>query len=157
MTRLFRIASYPQPKYSSSATFIGNTDCQRDVEACDGLDNDGDGQTDEGFDSDQDGLPDCFDAETCDGVDNDGDGQVDEGFPDLIGDGLAHCFDVEPCNCKDDDGDGQLDEACLYTVQLSLTAVERWTAWLDGQPWGTDNDWTTIEHLSGTVVGGGRH
>ncbi len=48
------------------------------VEICDGLDNDGDGEVDEGFDVDADGVPDCFDLEECDGVDNDGDGEIDE-------------------------------------------------------------------------------
>lgn len=49
-----------------------------DSEACDGVDNDGDGLVDEGFDADDDGLADCFDDEDCDGIDNDGDGLADE-------------------------------------------------------------------------------
>jgi hypothetical protein len=61
------------------------------AEVCDGIDNDGDGDVDEGFDI---GDADCIVAgalapsaaaddpppEVCDGVDNDGDGDVDEGF-----------------------------------------------------------------------------
>ena len=61
------------------------------TEICDGLDNDGDGQVDEGFaDTDNDGIADCVDIETCDGLDNDGDGLVDEGF-DNDNDGYTSC------------------------------------------------------------------
>ena len=49
-------------------------------EVCDGIDNDGDGEIDEGFDTDNDGTPDCDDIEECDGVDNNGDGEIDEGL-----------------------------------------------------------------------------
>ncbi len=43
----------------------GTADCI-DVEECDGLDNDGDGQVDEGYpDSDNDGIADCIDTSTC--------------------------------------------------------------------------------------------
>ena len=60
-------------------------------EVCDGIDNDGDGDIDEGFsDNDGDGSADCVDCddddptistatdEVCDGIDNDCDGVVDE-------------------------------------------------------------------------------
>ncbi len=99
-------------------------------EVCDGVDNDGDGSTDEGsLDSDSDGMADCVDAdddndgisdadeiacgsnplvaastcEVCDGIDNDGDGTVDEGFTNTDGDNMADCVD------PDDDNDGVLD------------------------------------------------
>jgi len=129
------------------------------TEVCDGLDNDCDGETDEGFspglpcDGDDDDL--CADGwvtctwdgraecreitppnrkEVCDGVDNDCDGVTDEGFavrepcdgededrcregflvcaPDGLGvvcdeKGPAH---VETCNGRDDDCDGVVDE-----------------------------------------------
>ena len=58
---------------------------------CDGINNDGDGELDEGFDSDYDGLADCFDVEERDGVDNDGDGETDEHL-DADSDGVPDCF-----------------------------------------------------------------
>jgi hypothetical protein len=51
------------------------------TEACNGVDDDCDGSTDEGMpDSDSDGLCDARDTEACDGLDNDGDGLGDEGL-----------------------------------------------------------------------------
>ncbi len=99
------------------------------VEVCDGVDNDCDGQLDEGFlDSDGDALRDCADedddndgavdvsdcqpldpavsplkTERCNGIDDDCDAQVDEAFADLDLDGQADCVDT------DDDGDGDPD------------------------------------------------
>lgn len=80
-------------------------------EICDGIDNDLNGQIDEG-DSDGDGVFDCFDPEDCDLVDNDGDGEIDEGFPltDTDGDGVIDCADEEECDGADNDGDGLVDE-----------------------------------------------
>ena len=97
-------------------------------EICDGLDNNCDGVTDEGFadydmdgeancvdeDDDGDGDPDVTDCEPlsgstyngaeemCDCIDNDCDGKTDEGFPDMDGDG---CCDID----DDMDGDGVSD------------------------------------------------
>jgi hypothetical protein len=89
------------------------------LELCDGLNNDCDGQTDEGDvcgepDSDADGDPDASDcndadasvhhgaAEICDAQDNDCDGQTDEGDvcaePDSDGDG-----DPDASDCNDSD------------------------------------------------------
>lgn len=79
------------------------------VEICDGIDNDGNGQVDEGFDSDRDGVADCFDNEECDLQDNDGNGQIDEGF-DFDGDEIANCLDIEESDGFDNDGDGEIDE-----------------------------------------------
>ncbi len=110
------------------------------AEACDGLDNDCDGQTDEGFsDLDGDGTMDCVDPDddgdgVPDGVDNcpivanpnqtdtDGDGLGDACDADDDGDGvpdeldcaplikLIHPFAVEVCDGFDNDCDGQTDE-----------------------------------------------
>ncbi|MDO6473689.1 T9SS type A sorting domain-containing protein, partial [Maribacter sp. 1_MG-2023] len=100
-------------------------------EVCDGMDNDGDGDIDEGFDADQDGIADCeddctgdssmdsdgdgipdaCDVEQCDGNDNDGDGYIDEGF-DTDQDGVADCEDdCDGDNSMDSDGDG-IPDAC---------------------------------------------
>ena len=83
------------------------------VEVCDGVDNDGDGLVDEGFDdADGDGSAACIDCddddplvggrtkEFCDGQDNDCDGGVDEGF-DEDGDGWATCLG----DCDDEDAE----------------------------------------------------
>ena len=105
-------------------------ECTPVDEVCNGLDDNCDGVTDDGFpDTDSDGQADCIDLdddgdgtpdpsdcsplddqaypgapEQCNGMDDDCDGQADEMYPDLDGDGLADCVD------SDDDNDGALDE-----------------------------------------------
>ncbi|MFM7200312.1 MAG: caspase domain-containing protein [Myxococcota bacterium] len=99
------------------------------VEKCDGIDNDLDGETDEGFDQNRNRIGDCMESEKCNGIDDNGDGQVDEGF-DLDGDGYRarelcgqtygddcddHHIAVHPQqkdwgNLRDDDCDGLFDE-----------------------------------------------
>ena len=116
------------------------------LEACDGLDNDCNGKTDEGFeDYDGDGEADCIDVDTdedgdpdeqdcaplnpaifsgakeaCDGVDNNCNNQVDEGWPDFDLDGLANCID------PDDDNDGDIDgnDCAPLDPQMHTNAVE---------------------------------
>ena len=99
------------------------------VEACNGVDDNCSGQTDEGFtNSDTDSAADCVDAdddndgdpdtsdcapknpaisklaiEVCNGKDDDCDSLIDEGFSNLDGDSDADCVDV------DDDNDGDPD------------------------------------------------
>jgi hypothetical protein len=73
-------------------------------EVCDGIDNNCDGQTDEGMpDSDNDGILDCFDTDgDNDGVDDDKDCEPDNPnvFP----------GNTEACNLIDDDCDNETDE-----------------------------------------------
>ena len=78
---------------------------------CDGIDNDCDGEVDEGYgDTDGDGTADCVDTEECDGLDNDGDGDVDEEQSDVDGDGTCDDIDTEECDGIDNTGDGLVDE-----------------------------------------------
>ena len=122
------------------------------AEICDGLDNDCNGETDEGFDdTDSDGLADCVDSdddsdgdpdvsdcaplnseesnkalESCDGADNNCNGIVDESFPDTDGDGVADCVDPD----DDDDGDpdatdcGPLDEAVHHGAKELCNGID---------------------------------
>ncbi|MBX3273058.1 MAG: hypothetical protein KF729_22535 [Sandaracinaceae bacterium] len=71
--------------------------CVERPEQCNGLDDDCDGEIDEGFE----GI-----AEACNGLDDDCDGAIDEGFADI----------PEACNGLDDDCDGALDEDFDLTV-----------------------------------------
>jgi endonuclease G, mitochondrial len=112
-------------------------------EVCDGVDNDLNEGTDEGFtntdgdaqancvdaDDDNDGVSDAAEIsagsdplnsnstpEVCDGVDNDLNEGIDEGFPNTDGDGQANCVDT------DDDNDGVSDTAEIAAGSDPLNA-----------------------------------
>ena len=71
------------------------------VELCDGIDNDCNGNIDNGApDSDSDGTCDAYDSEDCDTLDNDGDGEVDEGLPDSDSDGICDEQDDRLRGCR---------------------------------------------------------
>ena len=94
------------------------------AEACNGRDDNCDGDVDEGFDLDGDGYAtcdgDCDDDdetvhqgadEVCDGIDNDCDELVDEGY-DADGDGYYSCDDPGDCNDSDEDVNPAAEEVC---------------------------------------------
>ncbi len=74
------------------------TECMPDVEVCDYMDNDCDGDIDEGCEG-------CS-PEICDGIDNDCDDQIDEGCPDCVLDGETCETHADCCNgnCREDLG-----------------------------------------------------
>ena len=112
-------------------------------EACNGVDDDCDSATDEGFpnldgdasadcvdtDDDGDGDPDTSDCapldaaigaladDACNGVDDDCDSATDEGFPNLDGDASADCLDT------DDDGDGDADTSDCAPLEAAIGAL----------------------------------
>ncbi len=132
-------------------------------EACDGLDNDCDGATDDGWpDANNDGVANCIDpdddgddvadeADNCplspntDQADLDGDGQGDACDPDIDGDGSPNTLDCAPtnpdqtapqtevCNGADDDCDGQTDEANSLGCKIYYPDVDEDGYGADGQ------------------------
>lgn len=80
------------------------------VEACNELDDDCDGDVDEGFDNDRDGFSTCEDPPDCDDFDE----TSYPGAEEICGDGIDQdCSGAdESCGCQDLDGDGHGDPSC---------------------------------------------
>ena len=102
------------------------------LEACNGKDDDCDGLTDEGLTNACGG---CGEAppEACNGQDDDCDGEIDEGVTNNCG----GCGDTAPeiCNGKDDDCDGEVDEGlgCGGCVPLPEEICDGYDNDCDGQ------------------------
>jgi hypothetical protein len=133
----------------------GTSDCNDDepesfpgnTEICDVLDNDCNGETDEGFDADLDGFTicgadgdvlaladnDCDDTEStvfpgnpelCDGLDNDCDGFVDNNMPDADNDGVTACDDCDDTNPASYPGANEICDGLLNDCTSTLPADE---------------------------------
>lgn len=107
-------------------------------EPCDCIDNDGDGEVDEGC-----GFIwtlSCVDG--CDCIDNDKDGQVDE---DCYG-STMDCG-AELCDCIDNDGDGKVDENCCQPGDVRYCDENIYCAW-GKQTCQADGSWGKCSEIS---------
>ena len=95
---------------SGTRAICNVTEGPRGTEICDGLDNDCDGDEDEGL-FNACGTCGATPTEVCDNNDNDCDGEVDEGLRNACG--SCGALPTEVCNGVDDDCDGQFDEGLL--------------------------------------------
>jgi hypothetical protein len=125
---------------------VGPTSESNTPELCDGIDNDLDGQIDEGFpDSDQDGTKDCLEdnvdtdgdmraessAECANNVDNDGDTKINDGCP-AVGNAEATCDELDcpdangvaPWDTCDDDADGMVNDGCSTAGYANSTDTD---------------------------------
>jgi hypothetical protein len=111
-----------------------------EAEACDGEDNDCDGQIDEQLGLTTCGIGACLhttevckdgelqecdpeagaEPESCDGIDNDCDGSVDEDYPDTDDDGEADCIDTD----DDNDVDPDLTDCAPLDAEVNQFADE---------------------------------
>lgn len=87
------------------------------TELCDGADNDCDGNVDEGFDVDGDGIADCFD--NCPGISNPTQADLDA---DLVGDACDNCPTVTNPSQADCDGD-TIGDACEGEPDCNLNGI----------------------------------